>query len=94
MKDTPLVKRAWREVGYGMPEDLDSKEKLEDKIQEIKKTKISFADHIAELQDRIAALEDQIENITNYESMLHGVLHQIKVERYKELNKDKDIEIY
>ena len=40
------------------------------------------------------ALEEQIEKTSNYEGLLNNVLHQIKVERYKDLNKDKNIEVY
>lgn len=93
-KDKTIVQKAWRELGYGMPKDLDTKEKLESKVKELEQINISFADSIAEMKDRIAMLEEQIEKTSNYESLLNNVLHQIKVERVKELNKDKNIEVY
>ncbi len=89
-----MVERAWRSCGYGMPDDLNSKESIEEKIKEIEQRKVTFEDSIAEMKDRIATLEEQIEKTSNYENLLNNVLHQIKVERYKELNKDKDIEVY
>ena len=89
-----MVEQAWRSLGYGMPDGLDTKEKLEEKVKELEKRKVTFEDSIAELKDRIATLEEQIEKSSNYEGLLNNVLHQIKVERYKELNKDKNIEVY
>jgi len=93
-KDKAIVQKAWRELGYGMPKDLDTKEKLESKVKELEKIKVNFEDSIAELKDRIVTLEEQIEKTSNYEGLLNNVLHQIKVERYKDLNKDKNIEVY
>lgn len=90
-KKIDYVKRAWNEIGFEVPAQYSTKEKIADSVSDLKNM-------VSDIDEKIAAYKDELDNLKTHKekakdlmSDLELVQHQIKVERSKELNKDMPI---
>lgn len=84
-----FLKLALKSLGleFGESHDIENESDLKSAISERKAIVCAAESNIIELKDAIKDCNDEIEQ-------LELIQYQIKVERYKELNQQRDIDIF
>ena len=89
-----VVKRAFKTLSLVFLKEVDSVPKIKAKIVELDRANLEYQDKIATEKDLKHRIEANSKQIKGYVDFLNSIPHQIKVERYKYLNRGRKVEIY
>ena len=78
------VERAFEECGYNLLDDVNTLEDLKNYVK-------AKDDQLAQAEQIISDMKELIEDLNNDISALNSIIHQVKVERYKDLNPNAEV---